>query len=94
MSATMPATRSVLQSELLDPHTLAKLQGLELRAAHIVEGYVAGLHRSGELLDRSRLITGGPEVGAQLEEGHVTECMSPERHRPVARCPGGSAVEP
>jgi uncharacterized protein (DUF58 family) len=38
--------RSVLNSEFLDPHTLAKLRGLELRAAHIVEGYVAGLHRS------------------------------------------------
>jgi uncharacterized protein (DUF58 family) len=37
---------SVLSSEYLDPRTLAKLQGLELRAAHIVEGYVAGLHRS------------------------------------------------
>jgi uncharacterized protein (DUF58 family) len=31
---------------LLDPRTLAKLHGLELRAARIVEGYVAGLHRS------------------------------------------------
>jgi uncharacterized protein (DUF58 family) len=30
----------------LDPRTLAKLQGLELRARRIVEGYVAGLHRS------------------------------------------------
>lgn len=30
----------------LDPQTLAKLQGLELRARHIVEGYVAGLHKS------------------------------------------------
>lgn len=30
----------------LDPHTLAKLKGLHLRARHIVEGYVAGLHRS------------------------------------------------
>lgn len=29
-----------------DPRTLAKLQGLGLRARHIVEGYVAGLHRS------------------------------------------------
>ena len=29
-----------------DPQTLAKLQGLELRARRIVEGYVAGLHRS------------------------------------------------
>jgi len=33
-------------SPLLDPRTLARLQGLELRARRIVEGYVAGLHRS------------------------------------------------
>jgi uncharacterized protein (DUF58 family) len=37
---------AITSSEFLDPHTLAKLQGLELRAARIVEGYVAGLHRS------------------------------------------------
>jgi uncharacterized protein (DUF58 family) len=30
----------------LDPRTLAKLQGLQLRARQIVEGYVSGLHRS------------------------------------------------
>lgn len=30
----------------LDPQTLAKLQGLELRALSIVEGYVSGGHRS------------------------------------------------
>ncbi|HEY4309887.1 MAG TPA: DUF58 domain-containing protein [Pirellulales bacterium] len=30
----------------LDPQTLAKLHGLELRARSIVEGYVAGMHRS------------------------------------------------
>ncbi len=30
----------------LDPKTLASLQGLELRARMIVEGYVAGVHRS------------------------------------------------
>lgn len=30
----------------LDPQTLSKLRGLRLRAQHIVEGYVAGLHRS------------------------------------------------
>ena len=30
----------------LDPRTLAKIKGLHLRARHIVEGYVAGLHRS------------------------------------------------
>jgi len=29
-----------------DPKTLAKLKGLHLRARHIVEGYVSGLHRS------------------------------------------------
>jgi uncharacterized protein (DUF58 family) len=32
--------------KFLDPRTLAKLQGLQLRAQRIVEGYVAGLHRS------------------------------------------------
>jgi uncharacterized protein (DUF58 family) len=31
---------------LLDPAVLAKIQGLELRARKIVEGYVAGMHRS------------------------------------------------
>src|SRR4051812_28620737 len=30
----------------LDPNTLASLQGLELRARLIVEGYVSGVHRS------------------------------------------------
>ena len=29
-----------------EPRTLAKLQGLQLRARNIVEGYLAGLHRS------------------------------------------------
>lgn len=33
-------------SKSLDPPTLAKLQGLQLRARHIVEGFVSGLHRS------------------------------------------------
>jgi uncharacterized protein (DUF58 family) len=33
-------------SPLLEPQTIARLQGLELRAQKIVEGYVAGLHRS------------------------------------------------
>jgi uncharacterized protein (DUF58 family) len=32
--------------KFLDPQTLAKLEGLELRARHVVEGYVSGLHRS------------------------------------------------
>jgi len=30
----------------LDPHVLARLHGLELRARRIVEGYVSGVHRS------------------------------------------------
>jgi uncharacterized protein (DUF58 family) len=30
----------------LDPQVLARIQGLELRARRVVEGYVAGLHRS------------------------------------------------
>src|SRR6476659_2360979 len=40
------ATYARTISPLLDPHVLARLQGLELRAARLVEGYVAGLHRS------------------------------------------------
>jgi uncharacterized protein (DUF58 family) len=35
-----------INPKFLDPETLAKLQGLELRARLIVEGYVAGMHRS------------------------------------------------
>src|SRR5438876_8323522 len=44
-----PHSRSPPRVESLtsiDPRTLAKIQGLHLRARHIVEGYVAGLHRS------------------------------------------------
>jgi uncharacterized protein (DUF58 family) len=41
----MPRTAPTA-SPLLDPQTLAQLDGLELRARRIVEGYVAGLHRS------------------------------------------------
>jgi len=41
---TLPQVQSSPTS--LDPKTLAKLKGLQLRARHIVEGYVAGLHRS------------------------------------------------
>lgn len=37
---------SVTAQSLLDPAVLAKIQGLELRARKIVEGYVAGMHRS------------------------------------------------
>ena len=32
--------------QFLEPHALAQLQGLELRAKRIVEGYVSGVHRS------------------------------------------------
>lgn len=41
----MPASTST-KSPLLDPQALVKLKGLRLRAQRIVEGYVAGLHRS------------------------------------------------
>jgi uncharacterized protein (DUF58 family) len=41
----MPTSARAI-SPLLEPQTLAKLHGLELRARRIVEGYVAGLHRS------------------------------------------------
>lgn len=41
MTPPPPTSRTTL-----DPQTLAKLRGLTLRAQHIVEGYVAGLHRS------------------------------------------------
>jgi uncharacterized protein (DUF58 family) len=37
---------AVTTSPLLDPRTIAQLQGLALRARRVVEGYVAGLHRS------------------------------------------------
>src|SRR4051812_42180297 len=44
----LPPTRRLRVESLtsIDPQTLAKIQGLRLRARHIVEGYVAGLHRS------------------------------------------------
>jgi uncharacterized protein (DUF58 family) len=43
----LPATsRSESPPNYLDPQVLASLHGLHLRAKHIVEGYVAGLHRS------------------------------------------------
>lgn len=35
-----------IYQKYLDPRTLANLKGLELRARRIVEGYVAGLHKS------------------------------------------------
>src|SRR3982751_6351121 len=40
----MPSTAD--SPAYLSPQTLARLQGLRLRAQHIVEGYVAGLHPS------------------------------------------------
>ncbi len=36
----------IVLQKLLDPQTLAKVQGLRLRAKHIVEGLIAGSHRS------------------------------------------------
>src|SRR5438270_13425494 len=44
---SLPRSRSRVESlTSIDPRTLAKIHGLRLRARHIVEGYVAGLHRS------------------------------------------------
>src|ERR1044071_7134106 len=44
---SLPRSRYRVESlTSIDPQTLAKIQGLRLRARHIVEGYVAGLHRS------------------------------------------------
>ena len=40
------ALASNTDQPFLDPRVLARLQGLELRARRVVEGYVAGLHRS------------------------------------------------
>src|SRR5262245_37924167 len=37
---------SARKTRYFDPETLARLQGLEVRARHIVEGYVSGVHRS------------------------------------------------
>ena len=42
----MKAAKVEGPQKYLDPRTLAKLKGLRLRARHIVEGYVSGLHRS------------------------------------------------
>lgn len=42
-AATYPATR---RADLLAPHELAALGGLEIVAREIVEGFIAGLHRS------------------------------------------------
>ena len=43
---TRAASTSLPKERLLDPHVLARLRGLELRAKSVVEGYVSGLHRS------------------------------------------------
>jgi len=37
---------STRPDKYLDPQMLAKLHGLQLRARHVVEGYVSGMHRS------------------------------------------------
>src|SRR5438132_2035393 len=43
---SMRRTSRVESLTSIDPRMLAKIHGLRLRARHIVEGYVAGLHRS------------------------------------------------
>ena len=34
-----------IYQKYLDPQTLARLQGLDLRARHVVDGFVSGMHR-------------------------------------------------
>src|SRR5689334_14670023 len=47
MFLSLPRSRSRVESlTSIDPRMLAKIHGLRLRARHIVEGYVAGLHPS------------------------------------------------
>src|SRR5689334_17084883 len=47
MFLSLPRSRSRVESlTSIDPRMLAKIHGLRLRARHIVEGYVAGVHRS------------------------------------------------
>ncbi len=43
MVNSLPTTAS---KNPIDPETLSKIQGLELRSRYVVEGYVAGMHRS------------------------------------------------
>ncbi len=60
----------------LDPQTMAKLQGLELRARLIVEGYVSGVHRS-------------PYHGFSIEFAEHRWYMPQEndlRHTSIGRC--------
>ena len=45
-SAGNTKTRETTPHTFFDPSTLARLQGLKLRAGRVVEGYLAGLHRS------------------------------------------------
>ncbi|MBR9990127.1 MAG: DUF58 domain-containing protein [Gemmatimonadetes bacterium] len=45
-TATPRATRRDRRADLLKPHELAALGGLEFVARHVVEGFIAGLHRS------------------------------------------------
>ena len=42
-----PKTQSAMEMErYLDPKVLAKITRLDLRARHVVEGFINGLHRS------------------------------------------------
>jgi uncharacterized protein (DUF58 family) len=44
--STSPALRAHTRLDLLDPHEAASLAGLELLTEGVVEGFLAGLHRS------------------------------------------------
>jgi len=46
MADTRTTTRSGARADLLDPHTLSQLGGIEFIAREVVEGFLMGLHRS------------------------------------------------
>jgi uncharacterized protein (DUF58 family) len=46
MNTDAASRRDLLRADLLEPRELAALGGLEFVARHVVEGFIAGLHRS------------------------------------------------
>ena len=46
MNQPRPLAATRVRADLLEPHDLAALGGIEFVARHIVEGFIAGLHRS------------------------------------------------
>ena len=60
----------------LDPETLAKLEGLELRARYIVDGYLSGMHRSayrGQSVEFTEVHRQSPQrIHAEKSDGRYT----------------------